>query len=519
MSHKKQTAVGDVELAGKKSSNESSGVASFHRRMYGRRKIFTNETEITASNVLDVLNKALRVHLANREEIEYLYNYTKGRQPIINRTKQYHDEICNKIVVNRANEIVTFKTANFIGEPLQYVSRGTGEDVPQQIEKLNSFMISEGKHSKDFMLAHWMFICGLGYRLVMKDKQENFMDGDIYDEAPFEIYTLDPRNTFVVRCNDVSKKVLMGVKYVFKDAGKVEYRVFTKDESFLIHGSTMVAKKIVSSERYNFGYVPIVEYQCNPLRMGSFEVVLDLLDLINNIESNRMDGIEQFIQALMVFENADISREEFLELKDLGAIKLPSVDGRPSKVYYLNEQLDQTQTQVFVDDIWQTIKEIVGMPSQGNANTSDSSNTGAIIMRQGWQNAEARNKEIEGLWEESETDFIKIILKICNDANALTLKVSDIKSKFFHETYQDLMTKVQAFGQLMAQNVPPIQAYTVSNIVLDPESAAIEFEKYRDEREQAMNESLKEAVSRQTLVSGGNTKTETKTEEKVVNDS
>lgn len=474
------------------------------RELFGRRKIYTNVDEITDSNVLEVLSKAMAVHQENREDIIYLYDYVRGKQPIIERIKEVREEICNKIVVNRANEIVTFKTANFIGEPLQYVSRGSNEDVPQKIEQLNSYMMSENKHSKDMRLANWMFICGLGYRLVLNDKAEAIAQNEIFDEAPFEIHTLDPRNTFVVRSSDVSENIVMGVTYVpFEDPDDNAYTVYTSDVVYRVVGN-----KIKSKTKYQFGMVPIVEYACNPLRMGAFEVVIDLLDAINLAESDRLDGVEQFIQALMVLKNVDIERDDYLALRDLGAIKLPPPNnGFDTDLYYLNEQLDQTQTQTLMDDMYQTVKEIVGIPSQGNANTGDSSNNGAIIMKNGWQNAEARAKETEGMWRESETDFLKIVLKICDDSNALSLRISDIETKFCRRNYEDQLTKVQCFTQLIGANTPPIQAFTISGIVLDPESAAFVYEKYQDEQEAKMERTLKQSTansnSEETIISEG----------------
>lgn len=392
-------------------------------------------------------------------------------------------------MVNRANEIETFKTANFIGEPLQYVSRGSNPKVPEMIECLNSFMMSENKHSKDMRLANWVFKVGVGYRLALRDKAETFMVDEQFDEAPFEVYVLDPRNTFVVRLNDVTQRIVMAVNYVFVSDSEVRYTVYTENETFTISGTAQTAGKIIGVPvTHNFGMIPIVEYAANPSRIGAFELVIDILDAINLTESNRVDGIEQFIQALMVFENADITREQFLELKDLGAIKLPSSDGKQSRVYYLNEQLDQTQTQTLVDAMYQEVLTICGMPSQGNANSSDSSNNGAVIMKNGWQNAEARAKETEGMWKESETEFLKIILKICNQTDAFNLKISEIEQKFCRRSYQDLLTQTQSFTMLIAANVPPILAFTISGIVVDPESAAIVYEAYgaaKKEQEQA----------------------------------
>lgn len=477
----------EIELQGVSSSNENNDVPMPPRSLHGRRQIFTNETAITSGNVLKVLNDALAVHNRNRADEVYLEKYLRGIQPILDRIKVYHNEINNKIVVNIANQIVTFKTAEFAGEPIQYVSRGSKKSIPKKVEKLNSLMISEGKQSKDMDLAYKMFTAGVGYRLVLRDKAAAVASGELYDEAPFEIYTPDPRNTFVIRLNDVTKRVVAGVTYVFLDdsQSKVQYTVYTDNVTYTIMGTALTVGDITNITVHNFGAVTLIEYPCNSVYMGAFEVVLPLLDALNTTQSNRLDGVEQFIQAIMVFEGVDITRKQFLELKDLGALKLPpAVDGRSSRVYYLNQQLDQSQTQTLVDDIYQTILQIVGMPSQGNANTSDSSNNGAVIMKNGWWNAEARALETEGMWKEAETQFLKIVLKICGQANVLSgLSVSDVQVKFGRRSYEDKLVKTQSFTTLIAAGVPPIQAYTISGMVSDPEAAALAFEAYQEEKE------------------------------------
>lgn len=470
----------------KNSTDQNSFVPSPSMNMHGRRQIFSNIVDINRENLLEVLNHALSIHRQNRSEEVYLEKYLRGIQPILSRIKKYHNEINNKIVVNVANQIVTFKTAEFAGEPIQYVSRGSRKAVPKKVEKLNSLMISEGKQSKDMDLAYKMFTSGVGYRLVLKDKAEAVAKGDLFDEAPFEIYIPDPRNTFVIRANDVTKRVIAGVTYVYLDESqtRVQYTVYTPNVTYTVNGTPLHADQIANQVTHNFGMVTLVEYPCNSIYMGAFEVVLPMLDAYNSCLSNRLDGIDQFIQAIMVFEGVDISREQFMELRDLGALKLPpSIDGRQSRVYYLNEQLDQSQTQTLVDDIYHTILQIVGMPSQGNANTSDSSNNGAVIMKNGWWNAEARALETAGMWKEAETTFLKIVLKICEEANVLTgLKVSDVEPKFTRRSYEDLLTKTQSFSTLRTAGCTSLQAFKYSHLSQDPESDAMEFDEYQKTR-------------------------------------
>lgn len=460
-------------------------------KLHGRRIIYTTETEVTQDNVLQVLYEALAVHMINRQEIDYLHNYIRGRQPILNRTKQVRDDICNKVVINLANQTVAFKTSNFIGDPLQYISRGTDEHIPGEIEKLNSFMMSENKASKDIELAHWMFTCGVGYRLVLRDKAEEFMVKDradeLYDEAPFEIYTLDPRDTFVIRTTDVTKAVVAAVTCTMIDDRTSRYTVYTPNEKFYIKAgygglrgrkSSTPKGEIEQVITHNSGIIPIIEYPCNSLRMGAFEPGISILDAINNIQSNRLDGVEQFIQAVMVFENVDIDKEQLEELKSNLALKITSKDGNVAKVYYLNEQLDQSQTELLVNDLILLYYEIVGMPSQGDGSTSDSSNNGAIAMKNGWMSANARTLETDWPFRSAETDMLRIILQICREVNALELKLSEVDMKFGLRAYEDMLTKTQSFVTLIGAGCSPLQAAKISCITADPESFAIEYEEY-----------------------------------------
>lgn len=481
----------EVKLQGIKNSNDDNVYIYPSMELHGRRRIFTNEKEITRENVVRVLNKALPIHARNRAEEVYLEKYVRGLQPILDRHKKYNAEVNNKICANIANQIVTFKKAEFAGKPIQYISRGKGKSIPKKVESLNSMMISEGKQSKDMELSFWMFTCGVGYRLILNDKAIKVLKKEIFDEAPFELYTLDSRNTFVIRTNDVTKRVVAGVTYVFLDEAKseVEYTVYTDKEVFTVLGSANSASDVVGRSVHNIGIVPLLEYPCNSVYMGAFEVVLPLLDAYNTTMSNRLDGIEQFIQALMVFEGVDVSQETLDEAKSTGAIKLPpTLDGRSGHLYYLNEQLDQSQTQTLVDDIYQTILQIVGMPSQGNANTSDSSNNGAVIMKNGWWNSEARRLETAGMWKEAETSLLKIVLKICSDAETLNgLKVSDVEPKFAANNYEDLLVKTQSFSTLRASGCSPLQSFKYSHLGNDPESDAIEFAAYQEENADALD--------------------------------
>ena len=444
------------------------------RTMYGRRIITTDVAEITADNVVDVLRDAMSVHELNRSEIDYLWKYYKGDQPILTREKAVRPEICNRIVENRANEIVSFKVGYLCGEPIQYVGRSNDEAITSGIGALNEYMFLVDKSALDQEVVEWGMICGTAYRMVMANDDYTSES----DEAPFEIYTLDPRNSFVVYSTDVKRRRMMGVKYNTDEYGFNTYSVYTDKQCFVIEGD-----KVVSVKPHGLGTVNVYEFPANNARLGAFEICLPLLDAINNIESNRMDGIEQFIQAFVKFINCDITKEDFEALKELGAIKVKSVDGQPADVDIVTNELNQQQTQTLKEDIYKAILSICGLPSMSDGSTSDSSNNGAVILKNGWQGAETRAKDSEMMFKRSEKEVLKLVLKLCDGLADLRLKLKDIDIKFTRRNYDNIQSKSQVLVAMLQQpKVHPLLAFTHCGMFSDPESAYTMSNAYYEEQ-------------------------------------
>ena len=442
------------------------------RTMYGRRLITTDVTEITAGNVVEVLEEAMKLHEKNRSEIDYLWKYYKGEQPILQRSKTVRPEICNRIVENRANEIVSFKVGYLCGEPIQYVGRNCEESVTNNIGTLNEYMFLVDKPALDQEVVEWGMICGTAYRMVLDN---NSYDAES-DEAPFEMYTLDPRDTFVVYSNDVKRRRMLGVKYNTDEFGQKTFSAYADGLYFTIKDGKVLEVK-------PHGLVePIIEYPANNARLGAFEIVLPLLDAINNIESNRMDGIEQFVQAFVKFINCDISKEDFEALKDLGAIKVKSTDGQAADVDIVTNELNQQQTQTLKDDAYQAVLTICGMPNRnGGSSTSDTGS--AVLLRDGWSLAESRAKDSELMFKRSEKEVLRLVLKLCNGLADLDLKLKDIDMKFTRRNYDNIQSKSQVLVSMLQQpKIHPLLAFTHCGLFSDPESAYTMSNDYYDEQ-------------------------------------
>ena len=258
--------------------------------------------------------------------------------------------------------------------------------------------------------------------------------------------------------------------------------------------------------------IPIFEYALNPERMGAFEMVLHLLDAINSVASNRLDGIEQFIQAIMVFENCDITEELFEALKEEGALMVKSDTGAPGKVYYLVEQLDQSQTQTLVDYLYSQVLTIVGMPSttKGGASTSDTGS--AVILRDGWQQAETRAKDAELMFKKAEKQFLKLALRICRDSGGPNLKLADLDIKFSRRNTDNLLTKTQALLHMLEAHIAPGAAIATCGLWSDPVDVTAQSREYLKAWEPAVADKTVERNTQNTQKPGGENRSNAKGE-------
>lgn len=299
------------------------------------------------------------------------------------------------------------------------------------------------------------------------------------DEAPFEIYTLDPRFAFVVYANSIGEPPVMGVKYIQRSDGAVIYSVYTKDRYFEVENQSM----IVREEAQSLG-IPIIEYPANNARLGAFEIVLPLLDAINTVDSNRLDGVEQFVQALMLFHNVDISSDDFSKLRDEGALKFKDIDPQyKAEIKYLTSELNQSQTQTLVDHLYNTVLTICGMPNR-NGGTSTSDTGSAVIMRDGWSAAEARAKDSELMFKLSEKEFLKLVLRICSDLSDLELKLSNVEVRFTRRNYENIAQKATVLTTMLSNSkIAPVLAFTHCGMFSDPQLAYRMSMDYAEEQE------------------------------------
>ena len=364
-----------------------------------------------------------------------------GDQRILYKEKIVRPEINNKLVINHAQMITRDIIGYFLGTPIQYIQSGMG-DKKESIDELNRIVQYEDKASVDKEIGEYQSICGTGYRII-------YRDGIYADEVPFEDKALNPSTTFVVYENSVSERPLAGITY---------HNVYNEDAEFVgtrmyIYTNTAMYNVLIDEENimtpesieditpYNVGGVPIIEYPNNIWRIGDWELVIGLMDAINSTQSGRLDDIDQIIQSLLVFINAEIDMETYDEMRIAGVVSLKNTTQNKTEVKTISNELDQSGINMFAKELEELLYAIVGIPSRNNRSGGGGDTGQAVELRDGWANLEiiARNKELT--FKKAEKQALRIILNMFNQGRSDKLSLLDIDIKFTRNKNNNLLVK------------------------------------------------------------------------------
>ena len=206
-----------------------------------------------------------------------------------------------------------------------------------------------------------------------------------------------------------------------------------------------------------------------------------MLDAINTTQSSRIDGVEQFVQAIMVLEGMDPGDlGQFLtDVKEMGAFRMPT----GGKASYLTLDMDQTSTQTLVDGMYNAVLKICGMPNpHAGYNTQDTG--AAVILRDGWSATEAVASRTETWFKRSERAFLDMAIDFCDIVGGLHLEHRDVGIMFPRRNYTNDSANVDNLVKLLSLDwISPEQAFEHSNMFPDPHSEFLRAKAWHDEQE------------------------------------
>lgn len=452
-------------------------------KTYGRKTIYVNftEKELLSMNkeqqnmkILEVLPDIIGIHNINKEDTNYLWDYMNGIQDIRYKEKKTREEINNKTVENWCYAFVDFKKCWQLGKPIQYVMLNDSSN--EEISLLNQYARYENKKAKDLLIYEDVLVAGRGFRYT------NFDAKDEEDEAPFSLININNRFCEVIYTSKLGNSQVFSIL----ETPMQELRLGEDGEPFMYDYSdytVYLRNRAIDVTTKNSGFQiisekPIIlndhvitEYYVNRDRISLIEIGKDLFDDINYLESLDKDDMEQFVNAIMVFTNAEVDEEEFEAIKELGAVSIKSTENRKASVELLQARLNATETQTYYTRLLTSLHQILGIPMAGDSGTVTSGDTGkAKLTGQGYTSAGIRAEGDETMLAMCDYQVLKKILRVCRetaDTKIKDLRASDIDIKFQRDMSDNLLVKTQGLLNLLSADIPREYALPIVNLFSD----------------------------------------------------
>lgn len=468
-------------------------------QIFGRRKLVTNRVVTGDLNedlktVQLILADVMQVHEANQTEELRLFNIFMNDSSWWSKDKTTRSDINNKVSVPNAWALSRTINSYCFGEPVKFIARGSDEtensDLQStkqaQVEVLSEMLDRMGNHDSDIMATMCASICGLGYKLALPANQEELDVNGI----PFVINTdiIMPMLAGVVCSNESISRPVMGfvIGTYYDEDGQADgnlYTCWTKYGQYMLKDSESgegydVVKQLVDGTEYdvyplNNMRIPLIEIERNPFRKGDWEVATSLLELKNNLISNRIDDIQQMVDYILVLTNcafeSDTDKKSALSSRLLEL--QVSNPNNPSKAEILKNALDQTSIQQLADYIDLLIQECVGIPNRQERGGGGGDTGQAVKYRNGFRDLENNAGLIIPKMDRAELQFIDLCLSYCENVKVegiTDLKARDVRCKFLRSFNDDVVSASQAFINFVNGGMDYVDACICAGVGTDP---------------------------------------------------
>lgn len=448
----------------------------------GRKKIIINcSYEDFIANPLKMLYKNFGtitgLHKQNCSDMDYLREYMKGKQPVLDKIRANGDvTINNKHIDNHAWEFIQFKKGYYVGKPIKYVDLNIKGDYDDMMY-LNCYNRDIRKASKDLVKYENMLITGLAYTMIIPKKR---IDYNIEYESPYEYIVLDNKDVCMVYSNDIEKTRLCSICFsqIENDNDILEdvYTVYYEDNVLII--------KYDSTQPYGFQVLKskkmpisncITEYQLNEQRMGVFEPIIVALNSMNSMVSNQLDQLEEYVNQYLTFSNVDVSDVT----KNIGTFRKYRIlvvntnsSDTPASIGSISFDLNQGSINSLYERTEQRTYDIIGVPMP-TSNTGQGVSGEAQVYGGGWENAQTIAGVDTQYIVQYEYEDLKKMIEISNNAvNSKTKNLipTNMEIKYTINKSNNIMVKGQAVKYFIDEGFTREQALTWTETSDDPQT-------------------------------------------------
>lgn len=459
------------------------------RYKFGRKviKIPLEEESVDEITIKRYLPLILMKHSKNRCDCEHFEKVYRGKTNIFEKIRKINPEKKNSIVSeNHANYMVEFKKGYMFGNPLKY-SLIDDSSSSDDLTFLNKYALNQKKAAKDIELGEAVFKCGNAYRMILPKPYGKVTN--LLKESPFEIINLDNKATFVVYSSSFKKnKLFAGIITTIDSPNpndiSYEIMIYTKTHSYRYKcysiTPTFEGTNFISKKRHYLDYIPIVEYYTNTARLGVVEITETILDAVNDVSSDSVDNINDFVNSILAIYNMEIDKDSKKQIDENQAISLKTNDpSRPADAKYLTNALQQSDVMTKYEQLVKVAYNVVGVPQPTTKTTSGGDTGDARELGGGWENANIIAKQNEEPLKQGEYMCLEIMLNICRktpNCPVNELYPSDIAINFNRTNRNNLLVKTQSLQTLISMNMPKEIALNIVELTSNTHEVALAWE-------------------------------------------
>lgn len=471
------------------SGTKENSILAREKYRFGRKiiKIPLDEKSINEITLQRYLPKILSLHQINSTDCEHFEEVYKGNTHIFDKIRELNPDNKNTIInENHAFYMVEFKKGYMFGNPIKYSSTDDTLST-EEISILNKYMTIQNKSAKDIENGETIFKCGNSYRMVLPKPYGKVKN--ILKESPFDITNLDNKTTFVVYSSNYKKiKLFAGVITTIDspipEQVRYEILIYTRTHTYRFRcwnlNPAWDGIDFINKKQHYLDYIPIVEYYTNTARLGVVEITETILDAVNDISSDSVDNINDFVNSILAIYNMEIDKDTKKEIDADKAISLKTTDpSRPADAKFLTNALQQADVMVKYEQLVKVAYNINGVPQPSTQSTSGGDTGEARELGNGWENANTIAKQNEEPLKQGERMILEIVLNICRKTRNCPIKElypSDIEINFNRTNRNNLLVKTQSLQNLYSMNMPLEVALNITGLTESPHEVALEWE-------------------------------------------
>jgi len=309
----------------------------------------------------DIVN-AIKQHKLQVPRMLVLEGYLKSIMAVLNRMRysKIDDQINYKIIYAEPRYIIKTIIGFLYGNGATYSPADDIESdvkLKKAINEITRLYRRQNIQSVDTALEEYIGTYGRGLELTYID-----------DNAEPRSKAVRPTNAFSVYNNETEKKPLYSVNYTlvptadgkksYYEVAVYDYTNVTKYRSNEVVDNSIKTLNIVQQFNgdlgefvdtvpHNIKTLPLTEIWNNEDLIGDFEPVISLIDAKNELGSDHLNGIRQFIENILVLNGVSLGNDEteknkaHADMKQKRRVEVKS-DGQSANpsISYLTSQID-----------------------------------------------------------------------------------------------------------------------------------------------------------------------------------